>query len=117
MMRRRWIFRLITGDCGQLLGSDERMKAVPVPRCPATSIVGTKSLLGLLNAFVNEPNDGIVTESEAHADWIAETIVVPVSHLFLPSNRRVSQFIVDRIESKRHENEKRFEWDESFPVP
>ena len=105
MMRKRWFYRQITGDCGQLLGSDERMNAVPVPRCPATSIVGRKNLLGLLNFFVNEPNDGIVTESEAHSEWIAETIIVPVSHLFLPSNRSVSQIIVDRMESKANEND------------
>ena len=39
-LRRNPVFRFATRDCGQLLGSPERMSAIPVPAVPTTGIAG-----------------------------------------------------------------------------
>lgn len=96
-LRRNWIFRVLAGDCGQLLASPERMAAVGRVDVPTTSIVGTTGWTGRLNPFQGEPNDGIVSVIETHADWIGEAIRVPAIHTYLPSNRQVAGLIVERI--------------------
>lgn len=96
-LRRNWIFRVLAGDCGQLLASPERMGALSRLHVPTTSIVGTSGWTGRLNPFQGELNDGIVSIAETHADWIGETIRVPAIHTYLPSNRRVADLIVERI--------------------
>jgi hypothetical protein len=44
-------------------------------------------------------NDGIVSVSEASAEWIAEEIHLPLLHTYMPSNRRVASVILERIAS------------------
>jgi pimeloyl-ACP methyl ester carboxylesterase len=97
MVRRRWLYRLITRDCGQLLASEERMAGVAPSSIPTTSIVGTYCYPGFNRLFGSEENDSIVSCSEVAADWISEVVPVPVSHTFLTSNRCVSKAIVERV--------------------
>lgn len=101
-LQRNWIFRLLTGDCGQLLASPARMAQIGPGRFPATSILGVTGWKGRLNPFQGEENDGIVSVSEASADWIAEEIRIPAIHTYLPSNNRVSAIILERI-ARQHD--------------
>jgi pimeloyl-ACP methyl ester carboxylesterase len=91
------LYRLLTGDCGRLLGSQQRMAAVGEPAVPVTAVVGVKSwslFAGLLPA---ESNDGVVTLAEASAPWLTDVVQVPVTHTFLPTDARVTDVILARL--------------------
>lgn len=96
-LRRNWAFRVVAGDCGQLLASPERMAAIGRLTVPTTGIVGTSGWTGRLNPFQGELNDGIVSVTETHANWIGEAIRVRAIHTYLPSNRQVAGLIIERI--------------------
>jgi pimeloyl-ACP methyl ester carboxylesterase len=98
-LRRNWIYRVLAGDCGQLLASRTRMAQIAPGSTPTTSILGVAGWKGRLNPFHGEMNDGIVSVSEAGAAWIAEEIRIPAIHTYLPSNRRVAGIILERIAS------------------
>lgn len=103
-LKRNWVFRVLAGDCGQLIASQARMAQIesgsnPVNSIPVTSIVGVKGWQGRLSPFSGELNDGIVSVSEVSAQWIAEEIRVPVIHTYMPSSRQVAQIVAERIVS------------------
>ncbi len=91
------LYRLLTGDCGRMLGSIERMAAVGPPAVPVTAVVGVKGWSPLAALLPNESNDGIVTVSEASAPWLTDVVQVPVTHTFLPSDARVTAIILQRL--------------------
>ena len=101
-LRSNLLYRLATQDCGQLLASEERMKNVPPSPIPTTSIVGTRTMIGLSRLFGDEINDSIVSHSEVTADWISEEIYVPVIHSVLPWNRQVSRLLIERLVPSTH---------------
>ncbi|MHB1084903.1 MAG: esterase/lipase family protein [Thiobacillus sp.] len=101
-LQRNWVFRILAGDCGQLLASQARMGQIepgsmPVNSIPVIGIVGVKGWTGRLSPFSGEENDGIVSVSEVSAAWLTEAIRVPVIHTYMPSSRRVAQIILERI--------------------
>lgn len=96
-LQRNWVFRILAGDCGQLLGSETRMEHIGAHSIPTTSILGVAGWRGKFSPFQNEMNDGIVAVCEASAAWIAERICIPVFHTYMPSNKRVAQMILERI--------------------
>lgn len=96
VLKHNPVFRVATGDCGQLLASHERMAAVPAAPCPVTSVVGNKGPRLGLEPF-SEPNDGVVSCSETRADWITEEIELPTVHTTLPADRRVADIILQRV--------------------
>jgi hypothetical protein len=100
-LRRNWAYRILAGDCGQLLGSQARMAQIGPASIPTTSILGVGGWRGKLNPFGGEMNDGIVAVSEASAEWIAEQICIPVIHTYMPSSKRVAQIILERIASNK----------------
>lgn len=91
------LFRLITRDCGHLLGSDARMAAILIPRLPLTSIIGVQGMSGRLSPFGSEPNDGVVALSEVSSDQIADQVLLPVVHTLLPSSAAVARVILQRL--------------------
>jgi len=96
-LRRNWLFRLITRDCGQLLGSEDRMREIAPCSVPTTSIIGTSGIYGRFSPFGHEVNDGIVAESEISASWINEELKVPVNHTWMTASKKVSDLIIERI--------------------
>jgi hypothetical protein len=99
------LYRLFTRDCGQLLGSHERMAAVGALAVPTTSIVGTSGPRGVLSAFGGEANDGVVSLAEVSADWITDQVQLPVLHTLLPMDRSVARVILERLRVARAEDE------------
>jgi len=97
-LHRNPIYRLITRDCGQLLGSTTRMAEVGPVTVPITSIAG---VLGgrpsKRGPFRGELNDGVVSVSEVSAEWITDQIRIPIAHTFLPSCNRVAEIILERV--------------------
>lgn len=93
-LKNNRLFRVLTGDCGQLLGSVERMNAIGPPAVPVTGIVGTRGIANLFGVFGDEVNDGLVSVSEVSAPWLTHCVQVPVFHTLLPSSARVANIIL-----------------------
>ena len=88
------LFRILTGDCGQLLGSVDRMNAIGPPAVPVTGIVGTRGISNRFGIFGDEVNDGLVSVSEVSAPWLTRCVEVPVFHTLLPSSALVADIIL-----------------------
>ncbi|MGC1459668.1 MAG: alpha/beta fold hydrolase [Steroidobacteraceae bacterium] len=91
------LYRLLTGDCGVILGSKERMAAIGTPAVPVTAVVGVKSWSLMAALLPAESNDGVVTLSEATAPWLTDVVQLPVTHTFLPTDARVTAVILERL--------------------
>lgn len=91
------LYRLLTGDCGRMLGSPQRMADVGAPAVPVTAVVGVKSWSLFAALLPNESNDGVVTLTEASAPWLTDVVQVPVTHTFLPTDARVTDVILARL--------------------
>ena len=100
LLRNNPVYKIVTRDCGRLLGSAERMAEVGSVAVPTTVVVGVRGLPWPKDPFDGEPNDGVVARSEVCADWAGEEVHVPVGHTFLPASRRVAQLILQRIGGK-----------------
>ena len=99
-LRKRFVYRAITGDCGQLLASSLRMKAIGPVNVQTTSILGTRGFYGEHSPFGFELNDGVVSESELQADWITDVVHVSVIHPLLPASSCVADIILDRMAAR-----------------
>jgi hypothetical protein len=94
---RNPLFRAVTRDCGNLLGSECRMSSVPGTDIPVVAIIGTRGWGGRVSPFGTEPNDGVVAAGECRAAWISDEIRVPVVHTLLPSSLYVADLMLERI--------------------
>ena len=90
------LYRLITGDCGQLLASAPRMASVGAVTIPTTAIAGTRGWRGRSGIFNGESNDGIVSLTEVSAAWLDAPEQVQTIHTLLPSSRHVGEIILRR---------------------
>jgi hypothetical protein len=93
------IFRAITGDCGELLGSYSRMLEIPPTSVPKTGIVGIRSLPFKTVFSPEELNDGIVSLSEVSATWLDEQVQIYALHSFIPSSKRVGEIILAKVQT------------------
>ncbi|MBI2275790.1 MAG: alpha/beta hydrolase [Dechloromonas sp.] len=100
-LRDRLLYRLATRDCGQLLGSAERMQEIAALAAPTTVVIGIRGLPGSHGPFGNEENDGVVAASEVAAHGNADEVRVPVVHTLLPSSRLVTAVILYRLAPDR----------------
>ena len=91
----RWLpYRLLHGESGQLLGDAERMEAIPQPAVPCTVVIGTRGLpWGWL--FAGEPNDGLVSVSEATLDCGEDVVELRRSHTWLMNANEVRAIVLD----------------------
>lgn len=97
ILARNLIYRMLTGDSGQFLGSAQRMLAVGKLSVPTTAIVGVRGFVGKRSPFKNEINDGVVAVAEVSAAWLTDQVQLPVMHTLLPASRQVSQVILQRL--------------------
>lgn len=100
-LKRNILFRIFTGDCGQLLGSPVRMAAIDAIEVPTTGIVGVRGFARSSKYFGEEENDGFVSVNEANAVWLTELVRVQVVHTMLPSSRFVSEIIMHCLAKMR----------------
>lgn len=96
-LQYKLLYRLATGDCGQLLANEARMAGIAPLAAPTTAIIGIRGLSLKGGPFGDEANDGVVAESEVAAAWIADIVRIPVIHTVLPSSRLVAAVILQRI--------------------
>jgi hypothetical protein len=97
------LFRLATGDCGQILASESLMAMVPPAQFPVTSIVGVRGIQGRLSPFGDEPNDGVVALSEVSSGWLSSQFRLPLFHGILPASHQVARIIIERLKSAEAE--------------
>jgi hypothetical protein len=89
-----WVpYRLLYGEAGQMLGSAERMAAVPPPAVPCTVVVGTRGFPAGVSPFGPEPNDGIVAVAEVVSSGESEMVQLERGHTFLMNAREVRDVI------------------------
>ena len=93
-LKNNGLYRGLTGDCGQLLGSANRMNTIDASAVPATGIVGTRGISSRFGIFDDEVNDGLVSVSETSAPWLTRCVQVPVFHTLLPSSALVANIIL-----------------------
>jgi pimeloyl-ACP methyl ester carboxylesterase len=85
---RWWPYRLVNGQCGQLLAEPSFFAQLPRPAVPTTVIAGTQSLPPRLSLFGDVPNDGVVAVEETRLA-AGGLIEVSASHTFMMNNREV----------------------------
>lgn len=93
------LFRVLAGDCGQLLASPSRMGQIGSLPERTTNIAGVRGLGHRKGPFGDEPNDGVVALSEVSAAWLTDQKQLPVIHTFLPASGRVAEEIIRAIET------------------
>lgn len=91
---QRWLpYRLLHGEAGQLLGDAGRMEAIPPPTVPCTIVIGTRGPRWRW-LFSGEPNDGLVSVSEAMLGCGEEVIELRRSHTWLMNAREVRAIVL-----------------------
>jgi hypothetical protein len=88
-LSRRWLFRVLTGEMGQLLASPNFMNALPVPDIPLRVYAGTKGPRGRWMPFGDEPNDGVVSVKEVRLGSIPVQLL-PTIHTLIMNSRQVA---------------------------
>ncbi len=80
----KWLppFRLFARDCLRLLTSPDAYAKLPPITVPFTSIAGTSGPRGRFGPFGAEPNDGLVSVSEARVGSV-EPELFPALHSFI----------------------------------
>lgn len=94
---RWWPYRLVNGQCGQLLAEPAFFAGLPRPPAPTTVIAGTKGWPRALSLFGGAPNDGVVAVEETRLDPAAALIELPASHTFMMNNRQVRATVRDLL--------------------
>lgn len=96
-LRDNLLYRMGTGECGQMLASAQAMQEIAPPITPTTGIFGSRGTASKHGPFDGEINDGVVALSEISADWMEEAVQLPLIHTLLPSSRLVAEAILQRI--------------------
>jgi hypothetical protein len=94
-LQRFWPYRLLCGECGQLLAQPDFLAHIPEPAIPYTIIAGSAGPRGRRSPFGNAPNDWVVAVEETKMRPDDQPIVLPVGHTFMMNDRRVHEAIVE----------------------
>ncbi|AIY43202.1 Lipase [Collimonas arenae] len=95
----RWrLFRLLTGEMGQLLGRQEFMDSLPAPEIPLHIYAGIKGPRGNWMPFGDEPNDGILSVGEVQLGSLPLHLL-PTIHTIIMNSRQVARDIVATVKS------------------
>ena len=114
---RNPIYRLLTGECGQLLASASLMAELGPVRAPMSGIVGVRGVNHARGPFRGEPNDGVVSVSEVSAEWITDVVSLPIVHTLLPASKAVAEVILARISQDSREGaDEDSEWEQTNVV-
>ncbi|MDR2711256.1 MAG: alpha/beta hydrolase [Burkholderiales bacterium] len=98
------LYRLLTGEMGQLLADPTFMAALPMPSMPTTVYVGTRGwprcFSTFASLFADEANDGILGVSET---LFSETppnvrrVEIRAVHSFIMNHENVVRDLIDKI--------------------
>lgn len=94
----RWrLFRLLTGEMGQLLASQEFMDSLPLPSIPLHVYAGIKGPRASWMPFGDEPNDGILSVGEVQLGTLPLHLL-PTIHTVIMNSRQVARDIVATVQ-------------------
>jgi hypothetical protein len=93
---RWWPYRVVNGQCGQLIAQPAFFAGLPRPTVPMTVIAGTKRWPCAVSLFDGAANDGVVTVEEARLESAA-LIELPASHTFMMNSRAVRAAVRDLL--------------------
>lgn len=91
------LYRLLTGEMGQLLALDAFMLQLPMPAVPTRIYAGVAGPRASWLPFGMEANDGILSVSEATGRF--EAVEVPSIHAFIMNSKRVFDDMARFIET------------------
>ncbi|MEO6920879.1 MAG: alpha/beta hydrolase [Collimonas sp.] len=95
----RWrLFRLLTGEMGQLLARQEFMDSLPLPDIPLHIYAGIKGPRGSWTPFGDEPNDGILSVGEVQLGSLPLHLL-PTIHTIIMNSRQVASDIVATVKA------------------
>jgi alpha/beta hydrolase family protein len=97
-LHRFWPYRLICGECGQLLAREDFFQQLPPLSVPYTIIAGNTGPRGHRSPFGQDPNDWIVAVEETKVMPADTPTVLPVAHTFMMNNRQVQAAIRRALE-------------------
>jgi len=95
---RIWLYKLLTGEMGQLLAVDAYMSQLPMPPVPTRIYAGVGGLRRTWLPFGMEANDFILSVSEATRGFEAEALKVPSSHTYIMNSKMVFDDIARTLE-------------------
>jgi pimeloyl-ACP methyl ester carboxylesterase len=94
----RWLpFRLFTRECGRFLATPDEYRGLGPLEVPYTVIAGTAGPCGRFSSFGAEPNDGLVSLSEATLGSGSDVEQLPVWHTKMMDSRLVQERIVQLL--------------------
>lgn len=93
-------FRWLTGECGQLVATPERMQGIGLPAVPTSCLYGTRSA-GALSFFSRVLSDGMVAVDETCAERFEEALALPVGHPFIATCKPALALIAQRLADQR----------------
>jgi hypothetical protein len=97
-LQRRWPYRLVNGECGQLLARPDFFTGLPPMVVPCTIVAGTGGWRGRWSPFGQDANDTIIAVDEAEMDGPAYLAQVPVRHTFMMNDRRVRALLLNVLD-------------------
>ncbi len=92
------LYKLITGEMGQLLANEQFMQSLPIPSMTTKIYAGTIGWSDFLLPLGKEPNDGILTVSETILPS-AQLQTIRASHTFIMNSKVVLNDILETINS------------------
>lgn len=93
LMKDNLLYRYLTSDCGQRVGSAELYESLPTPTIPTTIIAGTGGPRNRWFPLAPEPNDSVLTVKETQLGPEHQVLLVPALHTFIMNSRKTFQHI------------------------
>lgn len=94
---RHALYRWLSGECGQLVASQEQMRAIAMPTLPTTCVIGSKGFTGRRSPFGDKANDSVVLESELCPQLFSDVVRIAARHPMLPSHRDLAPLVHRRL--------------------
>jgi hypothetical protein len=94
---RFWSYKVMTGEMGRLLAADEFMRNLPMPPTLVRIYAGVAGPRASWLPFGMEPNDGILSVSEAGGECPATVVTTPSLHTFIMNSAPVFDDIASTL--------------------
>jgi len=92
-LARRWLYRVLCGESGQLLAREDFFAQLPPLGLPYTIVAGAAGHRGRLSPFGDDANDWVVAVEETKSRATDCPLVFPVGHTFMMNDPQVRQAI------------------------
>lgn len=93
------LYRLLTGEMGQLLAREAFMRQLPMPAVPTRIYAGVRGPRAAWSPFGMEANDGILSVAEATGDFKSMVVEVPSIHTFIMNSKQVFADLAQSLET------------------